>query len=418
MRARRSALGSDARVTWLRDHAVPVRTIAPDAEDFRDLEPLREVLRDVRVVLLGESTHGSGSDLLAKTRLVKFLHQELGYDLLAFESGLYEMSVAWDSLRSGMPGAAAIELGTWGLWTGSRQMQPLIRYLAEQAHGPAPLQISGFDNQFLYRRASAGFVEDLERVLSSRGISSRLVDEGSPTRDALEAMTAMRYRRGEASPPAPSVRRAVIEEMRRIASALSRLGDADARFWQEVLEGRLCHVRRVWAETVDGVSLPSECFRDRQMARHLLWLARERYPDRKLIAWAATAHAMRTDTMSAAAGPGPSMGREVSEALGRQSYTLAMTSYKGTFGLPNGRLPQRIVSDQDPRFEFEELMAAAGFDHAFVDLRTPAASGSWLGGRFLARPDGHESREGAWSEILDGLLFVRDQSRSRRLDPQ
>ncbi|MHC4610214.1 MAG: hypothetical protein ACYS7M_07705, partial [Planctomycetota bacterium] len=72
--ARLVDLRRDPRTAWLRQNAVPIRSIDPQDEDYSDLQFLREDLRHVRVVLLGEGDHGGGSDFKAKTRLVKFLH--------------------------------------------------------------------------------------------------------------------------------------------------------------------------------------------------------------------------------------------------------------------------------------------------------------------------------------------------------
>lgn len=66
------------RVRWLAENASPVRSIAPEDEDFSDLAPLAAALGDARVVMLGEATHGDGETFRAKARLVRFLHRELG----------------------------------------------------------------------------------------------------------------------------------------------------------------------------------------------------------------------------------------------------------------------------------------------------------------------------------------------------
>ncbi len=58
----RAAEAPDSRVTWLRQHAVPLASIDPAVTDFADLAPLKQVLAGVRVVVLGEATRGDGSD--------------------------------------------------------------------------------------------------------------------------------------------------------------------------------------------------------------------------------------------------------------------------------------------------------------------------------------------------------------------
>ncbi|HEX5720591.1 MAG TPA: hydrolase, partial [Thermoanaerobaculia bacterium] len=86
------ALGQDPeQVRWLAGHTVAVRSVDPADEDFSDLMPLVQVLGKARVVQLGEATHGDGATFLAKGRLIRFLHQVMGFDVLAWESGIFDV---------------------------------------------------------------------------------------------------------------------------------------------------------------------------------------------------------------------------------------------------------------------------------------------------------------------------------------
>src|SRR5262249_28557288 len=108
-----------ARAAWLKSHVAPLRSIDPADEDFTDLEPIRKAIGDARVVQLSEQSHGDGATFHARTRLIKFLHQKCGFDVLAFESGLYDCRKAWELLREGkMPAHDAIAQGIFGIWTG------------------------------------------------------------------------------------------------------------------------------------------------------------------------------------------------------------------------------------------------------------------------------------------------------------
>lgn len=169
-----------------------------------------------------------------------------------------------------------------------------------------------------------------------------------------------------------------------------------------------CHTRFVLRNPEIGA-----CNRDEQMAKNLLWLANERYPDRKIIVWAGTAHAARMPEIPPEGGSGPSMGHHIAPTFGSKSYVMGMTSYTGRSGRPD----REIVADQHPLPEFEELMAAAGFDYGLVDLRRAAAERSWAGGEFLARPHWHTTITAVWSDLLDALFFVREQEPSQRVEP-
>ena len=397
-------LSGDLRVAWLRENILPIRSIDPDDEDFTDLEPLRAALDGVRLVLLGESDHQSGSDFLAKTRLVKFLHQELGFDVLAFESPMYDMTVAWDRLRTGTPPREALWLGV-PTWAGAAQMQPLFAYLGKHVRGRRPLEIAGFDHQ--HQVASVlYFADDLARFLAMRGVGGPLVNRETPEHGVLQGLAQVHYRYRVAPRPDVSTRRAFLAAIDESLVAVSAMPDEQAQQWAQILRSLACHTRFVMEHPDIG-----SCNRDEQMAENLLWLANERYPNRKIIVWSATAHAVRIPLMSdfgvpvRYGGSGPSMGQRIGEAFGSKSYVIGVTSYRSAGA--------SIVADQHPSPEFEELMAAAGFDYGLLDLRSAAAQGNWATGEFLARPLGHTTRLLVWSDLLDALLFVREHEQEK-----
>ena len=63
----------------------PVRSISISENDVSDLEALGRDIGDARIVLLGEQTHGDGATFEAKARVVRYLHEHKGFDVLAFE---------------------------------------------------------------------------------------------------------------------------------------------------------------------------------------------------------------------------------------------------------------------------------------------------------------------------------------------
>ncbi|MEN6312545.1 MAG: hypothetical protein ABFD80_13535, partial [Acidobacteriota bacterium] len=137
----------ETRIAYLKKHAVPVRSIDAADGNYADLEPLREVIGNRRIVMLGETTHGDGATFAAKVRLIKFLHERMGFDVLAFESGFYDVRKAWSALLAGEDPVKAIDTCVDRIWSASRQTQPLWAYIAGEAKTDHPLDLSGFDTQ-------------------------------------------------------------------------------------------------------------------------------------------------------------------------------------------------------------------------------------------------------------------------------
>ncbi len=399
--------------------SVALRTIDPRDEDFADLEPLREVLRSRRVVILGEATHGEGSAFLAKTRLAKFLHRELGFDVLAWETGMYDARCAWRALRAGEEPLAALRLGLVPVWSESEQIRELGEYLARTASGPRPLELVGFDTHVAAvvraDEVRLKLLGELERMNATLG---ELAAPASALA-SLEALTKPERRTPQ------NVARAIrVLEGLRDGLARSTFGDAigapEVSWWRQALDTWIHKVR-----TVDGITgnwlpgAPMAPFfnpRDSRLGENLIWLARERYPDRKIVVWTATMHAVRRPEVIDASeiqvdyADVVPMGHHAAIALGSELYVLGFVAGSGETHLP--WLPASEI-EPAPAGSFEAIARDAGLDNAWIDL-AGAPERSWLRGSFRARPLGHQPMTGVWSEVLDGLFFTRRATPSGR----
>jgi erythromycin esterase len=80
---------SAAAVSWLRQRAIRFDT--PEAgHGFADLQPLKALIGDARIVSLGEQTHGTREFFQMKHRLTEFLASEMGFTLFAIEANMPE----------------------------------------------------------------------------------------------------------------------------------------------------------------------------------------------------------------------------------------------------------------------------------------------------------------------------------------
>jgi erythromycin esterase len=75
---------------WLRENIVRLRTIEPDDAGYHELEPLRDIVGDARVVAIGESTHRVHEFYQLRHLVTRFLVEQLGFTGFAMESGFPE----------------------------------------------------------------------------------------------------------------------------------------------------------------------------------------------------------------------------------------------------------------------------------------------------------------------------------------
>ncbi|HEY0151771.1 MAG TPA: erythromycin esterase family protein [Longimicrobium sp.] len=397
---------------WLEANAHPIASLSVTS-DFSDLEPLRAAIGSSRIVMLGEETHGDGTAFLAKARIIAFLHQRMGFDVLAWESGIYDVHEVWDHVRAGEGVIAASRRGVFGVWSRSEQVLPTLDYVAGTVGTARPLEMAGFDNQIT---GSLGRDSVAAHVLAfARSIGSRVADDPEWP-DAAATLTELAVTQHYAFKPPVAAQASLLRllgALRADASARAA-GNREALFWTQALASIESYARMMWAAPPGQFRGEDNNVRDAQMAANLLWLADTYYPGRKIIVWAASAHigrgvgALRSSTGSQpyATGWTVHMGGEVHRAIGAEMYSLGFTASAGSFGFQNGTvvpLPALVPGS------LEEHFAATRFDNAYVDFRGRATGGEWLRDVY-SWPFGYQPLRGDWTSVFDGMVFTRQMT--------
>jgi erythromycin esterase len=395
---------------WLTENAHPIRSLSPADHDFRDLEPLRAAIGGARVVMLGEQTHGDGTTFLAKARLVAFLHQQMGFDVLAWESGLYDVHGVWEHVRAGEDVLAASRRGIFGVWTRSQEVLPTLDYVQGTVGTARPLEMAGIDNQLtgsLARDSVAAHV-----LAFARRIGSGAADD--PEWPAAAAtLTELAVTAHFQTKPSPVDQDRLLRLLGRIRTdaAARAATDREALFWTQALASIESFARMMWAAPAGQVRPQDNNPRDLQMAANLVWLANVYHPGRKIIVWAASAHIARAvGALSSSTGGRPyatgwtvHMGAEAHRALGSDMYAIGFVAGTGSWGVP-GAQPQAVP---EPRFNsIEDYFTQTPHANAFVDLRAPRPGGEWLKDVYMG-VFGYQPLHGDWTTVFDGVVFTR-----------
>ncbi|QKZ14074.1 erythromycin esterase family protein [Spirosoma sp. KUDC1026] len=139
-----------AIVNWLKSGAIPLTTLSIDTSRT-DLAPLKDVLRGVRVVGIGEQVHGAHEFFQAKHRLLDFLVRDMGFRVLVME-GSY---AGWQQINDYVTGKTDGDenvLAGQGFWAwDTHEMKGLIDW-ARQYNQDVPaaeqLRFAGIDPQY------------------------------------------------------------------------------------------------------------------------------------------------------------------------------------------------------------------------------------------------------------------------------
>jgi erythromycin esterase len=431
----------DPRVAWLAAHAIPLRSISPADTSVADLQPLKQVIGDARIVMLGEASHGDGAGILARTRIIRFLHQELGFDVLAFESSMYNCAAADRMLHTGSDALTAVQACAYRIWSDAQEIVPLAEYLSGTAQTSRPLHLAGFDNAINLtgpEHTPQSFITELRAFLLHIGQADAWPADDPGFEPLLRNVLAFAFYTDTTLVQPDSALYedfvATLEQMslhiRSTAAEEERSrkpGAADPNWmessrWVRLLEGLVVLARQQpWTQRSDADVWAAINRRDVQMARNLLWLVKVPFAGRKLILWGHNGHFMRNLRQLDAAdgsfnyrdeGAMVPMGQHLWEVLGEDTYMLAITSYEGSAAPPfpndvSVSIIPDITRDQDPSLELEELLAATGIESAIVDLRKLSRE-HWLRKSLVARPLEYTAmRAEDWGESVDGFLFIR-----------
>lgn len=409
---------SSLPLAGLEQEAVRIASLLPACDDFSDLQPLKEKIGDARVVMLGEQSHGDGATFLAKGRLVRFLHQEMGFGVLAFESGLYDCRQAWERLRAGEDALTATRGALFAFWTGSREVLPTLEYLGKRSGSDRPLELAGFDCQFTGSASRESLVPDLETYLTGAGSALPTTGWWPSFAGTLQSLIEHAYAAGEPSSREEEVFASGYPQLLEETEALERRAfAAQSGFWAQLIRSLLADAQRWGLYPRLDRSVPPEWVRDVQMGRNLLWLADEMYPGQKIIVWAATLHivrnARRIDTLDRPVDYSWSrtMGQVVREGLGEKVYTVGFIAYEGRFGRWS----------EDPRIlatpaegSLEERLHRLDMEALWLDLRSPGPEAAWIREPLIARPLGYGAMRADWGGVLDAMVYVREMTPSTR----
>ena len=323
---------------WLRDYAIAAETLDPQAP-LDDLEPLRDVIGDARVVAIGESAHYVREFYLLRHRLLRFLAERCGFTVYALEAPFTEAH-AIDAWIHGGPGtveevtAAGVAFNQGSTqemhdhleWmrAHNRTAAPPLRFAGTgvPASGGSPLPALGEVAAYL-RRADPDALPLLEQA----------ADLARKYHDTATFKALFRYTTLD-----KNVQDALSAALSRLLARMETTG----AYWRSQSRGlehatALQHLRGVWY--LDhfhrdfagrGISVEHpHALHDAFMAESVLRLLENGTPDTRIVVASHNIHIQKTPIIQdGAVGLLPG-GYHLAEALGDDYVAIAATSNRG-----------------------------------------------------------------------------------------
>ena len=340
-------------VSWLRKSAIPFAT--PEAGNgFDDLQPLRKLVGNARIVSLGEATHGTREFFQMKHRILELLVEEMGFTHFSIEASMPEAYRLNQYVLGGEGDPYQLIRGMqFWTWT-TQEVVDMVRWMREyNASGKGTVQFTGFDMQFTELAAlnvrSFLRVADAQYALEAEALITQADRAGGTRRVSPEDLAAAR---------------GVYEHMK------EKRGDYLDRFPAEQVDWAIQNARVVvqCLEDIAGIR-----GRDVSMADNVDWILETAPPGSKIVLWAHNLH------VNDRAGW---MGRFLRQRHGKDMVIMGFAHGTGRYNSRaaiDGRLGSFDMAPPVPG-SLEVYLGSAGMPRYILDLRRVpgGAPAQWL----------------------------------------
>ncbi|MDP5158068.1 MAG: erythromycin esterase family protein [Flaviramulus sp.] len=301
---------------WIKENTSELKTISG-----YDFSAIKKAIGDKQIVALGESTHGSGTFYNLKSELVRYLHKDMGFKVLAMESGLGDTFLAYENIDT----LSSKQLRNFSVFGNFRanEANGLFDYLKSQSNTKWPLQYVGYDTQasseFLFTKLKIilkEFDKELSDSLSTRMFSyQRSYGFGSNN----DSINYLKHR--DIFVETSNTARRYLEKYKDSIISKHKLNKTSYQVMVRSLSMFSASYNLSYADRWEGFGI-----RDSLMVENLKWLLKEVYPNKKVIIWAHNGHvekgAMENGYMK-------TMGQFLKEQHPKDYYTIGLFANSG-----------------------------------------------------------------------------------------
>ncbi|MBA3899631.1 MAG: erythromycin esterase family protein [Bacteroidetes bacterium] len=394
-----------------------IRTIEFEDEDFFDLDCIGESIGDAKIVMLGEHQHGDGTTLKAKNRLIKYLHEEKGFNIILNEFDMYSMVKTNEMISKGEDPIIAF-LKPYDSWSDSKNNEILIDFVSSTRKDSNILKAFGLDIATNYHVLTTAYLKDLFNILNVNGNS---LYENKAWKEYSTNVIKLFYQFNKDSLKLIFPR--LEESADSIILQLSKLKDKypdkteDFDLWIQLIKSNLGCARWL-ALRPESYNLKSAALhhflRDKQMADNAAWYI-EKYKNEKIIINTSTFHISRnlstlTPKKNYHYDKLKPMGQYLWEKYADEIYSIAFVNYSGISGRKY-ELAKKVPKKRKGSVEYE--LNKFGKEYLFLDLKNIDLSCRKLIDNSYMTPTLVESK-GDWSNIYEGLFFIKRMEHDNR----
>ena len=393
---------------FVQSNTMPVLAISPDSTDFSDLEGIGDAIGNSRIVMLGEQDHGDAPSFSAKTRLIQFLHEKKGFNVIAFESDFFSATYGFEkTAKTKLDFLNFCKANIVPYWTLCDAAFPLFnKIIPESFNSKNPFIIAGIDNQMFYRFSSknlAHYIDSISRAYDAEFVKNSILYDSilSAIRILSNPITCNAQNKSFYKNALNGLQ--ILKEDIMVKAGADNIAciliDNVSAFTQQLLR------KNNFTSMVN--------IRDIQMAENLNWLCYIKFPTEKVIVWAANYHISKFmgHFKKTSLNDNISMAGEFTKdtVLDKTTYIIGFTSFEGEAG----RIGTKIFKVDPPKKNGFETWIDEKRDFAFIDFRkfnllNPNYDLEFDMKSCVTDNNVHKSYPGQWNRIFDGIFFIRN----------
>lgn len=353
---------------------------------------ISDQVKDKKIILLGEFTHGSKEVFQTRNSLIKYLHEKLSVNVILFESGIGEL--ASTDLRKAMFSPGQMTNGLVGSWR-TQEFRELMAYIKAEN-----MSIAGFDVQ----RTGGSFTDLLNETAQKGKIDSvyfyNLEQRYGSARQELS--------NGKTEYDSVSTRiNQLIDDYKIMYQKFYRINSKavskELKFCMVTLKNRIKFLSYMLAFLKDKDWSKRWAARDSAMAENIEWLRENVYRNQPVIVIAHNFHIAKFNENESV------MGEILAARHGKEMYSLGVFAGSGSFQDNFGR-PKEMVEPDSTALDIKHIIANLKSMVNFINIPNRSVrGGEWLRSPITVNDtfiDLKSSNKMILADYFDGLLLL------------
>ena len=367
-------------------------------DNFDDLQAFGHAVADKRIVLLDELTHGEQEVFALKSRLVQYLHQEKGFEVLLLESGIFDVESIWKNTGQAIKAQAAGNI--FYMYSNNQTFKTLLDYIEVNRSKKTPLHLSGFDGRLSGNYSKNAVISQIKQASQRFLTTQQLKDFDWQKYSAMAAKILAR----DSKVPNKALQNDYLQQSYFLYQQLSdSKSDAKAfnspKYFALLVKGILFIAEEMWGSRRHDEN-------DLVMAENIDWLLKEVYPDKKVIIWG---HYIHLNRLGAELNRYANVGTELQHSWAKDIYSVHLSGATGSYrefrDLTVKPLPELKV-DSLERSLLNVLAKNSKKNALFIDSKHVNFDNTEKMSLF-----GHEYKTqipvNDWQKYWDGMFFIQ-----------